>query len=58
MITPLESSMKKAAWDLFPRKRRTVYRNALFAILKTSFIFSQNSFQAISSDSLIFVAAA
>ena len=49
--------MKKAIWDFFPRKRRTVCQNTLFAIMKKSFIFSQNSFQAISTDGLIFVAA-
>ena len=50
--------MKKAARDLFPSKRRMVCQNTLFAVLKSSSNLSPNSFQALSLNSLTFVAAA
>ena len=50
--------MKKAARDFFPRKRRMVCQNTLFAVLKSSSSLSPNFFQALSLDSLTFVAAA
>ena len=49
--------MKKAARDLFPRKRRMVCQNTSFAVLKSSLNLFPNFFQALSLDSLTFVAA-
>ena len=49
--------MKKAARDLFPRKRHMVSQNILLAVLKSSSNLSPNFFQALSLDSLTFVAA-
>ena len=50
--------MKKAARDLFPRKRGMVCQNTSFAVLKSLSNLSPNSFQALSLENLTFVAAA